>query len=118
MTTRALTRLTLLLSLLGGTALQAGSGLAAPWRSGTEPWLRWVQAQRDLTEQSYQKTLERLDVLEQCLGRVRGNRSREQCLRRDQRAQDLQQQQDRSAWETLQRRLDVTGMRYYGRDGL
>lgn len=117
MTSLPFPRLALLLGLLGGGAVSAGTALANPlwYGGGVGPWrpnpdlnLDWVQAQRVWADQSYWATQRRLDQLEQCLGRARQRRDNDQCLRRDAQARERQWQRDQQEWQTLMRRQGST----------
>lgn len=117
MTSLSFPRLALVLALLGGGAVSAGSALANPlWPGGIEsPWWAnpglnrgWVQAQRHWVDQSYRQTQRRLDQLEQCLGRARQRWDNDQCLRRDEKARERQWQRDQQEWQALMRRQGST----------
>jgi len=117
MTSFPFPRLALVLGLLGGGAVSAGTALASPlWPGGVvSPWrpnpglqLGWVQAQRAWFDQSYWQTQRRLDQLEQCLGRARQRWDNDQCLRRDEQARERQWQRDQQEWQALLRRQGST----------
>lgn len=117
MTSLPFPRLALVLGLLGGAAVSAGTALANPmWPGGVvSPWRAnpglqrgWVQAQRAWADQSYWQTQRRLDQLEQCLGRAGQRWDNDQCLRRDEQARERQWQRDQQEWQALMRRQDST----------
>ncbi|MFM7314496.1 MAG: hypothetical protein ACKO0M_15260 [Cyanobium sp.] len=110
MTLRTLNRLALLVSLLGTATVPAGlAGQEPPRRPGTAAYRGWIQAQRTLTERSYLRSMDRLDALERCLGRIRGDRSRTPCLRLDQWTLRQQQQEERRAWDRMQQQFGLSG---------
>jgi hypothetical protein len=111
-----LSRIALVLSLVGGGALGADAALANPlvtgtaggsWRPGPGQHLGWVQAQRAWTDQSYRQTRARLDQLERCLTRARQPWATEQCLRRDEQVRAWQWQRDQQEWQVLMRRFST-----------
>jgi hypothetical protein len=113
-----ISRIALVLSLLGGSALGAEAALANPlvagnavgsWRPGSSQHLDWVRAQRAWTDQSYRQTRWRLDQLERCLTRARQPWATDECLRRDQQAQAWQWQRDQQQWQVLMRRFGAPG---------
>ncbi|MEX1315814.1 MAG: hypothetical protein AB1Z22_01655 [Synechococcaceae cyanobacterium] len=109
-----LSRILLVLGLLGGGALSADAALAnplvfgnavRPWRPASAQQLGWVQAQRAWADQSHRQTHHRLNQLEQCLRRARQPLANEQCLQRDAQALELQWQRDQQEWQALMRRF-------------
>jgi len=117
MTFLPVSRLALVLGLLGGGAVSAGAalanplwpgGVASPWRPNPGLQRGWVQAQRAWADQSYRQTQRRLNQLEQCLGRARQRSDNDQCLRRDEQARERQWQRDQQEWQALMRRQGAT----------